>query len=125
LYLKFWASKISDDYFVKSGFEVEEGRRDEKEGWKEEDGSSRERKSKALQVGPQVSVGRRFSCPYFISASKGKILDSRAFTGQDGSSPIEVGDFLWYCTQQPNEDEKTIMARKHNSEEKQKSDQVN
>jgi len=53
---------------------------------------------------------------------KGKLLETSAFpgsiTGQEGQSlpAIEVGDFLWYCTQQPNEDEPRITNGKRNLE---------
>eukprot|EP01126_Amoeba_proteus_P038846 TRINITY_DN4068_c0_g1_i10.p1 TRINITY_DN4068_c0_g1~~TRINITY_DN4068_c0_g1_i10.p1 ORF type:complete len:206 (+),score=45.27 TRINITY_DN4068_c0_g1_i10:967-1584(+) len=82
-------------------------------------------------VGPPQNPGRRFSCPYFLSASKGKILnpilclptisilpptDVLALAEKKSEKtpnlePVEVGDFLWLCTKTPNFDEFSIMER--------------
>eukprot|EP01127_Copromyxa_protea_P022159 TRINITY_DN7839_c0_g2_i1.p1 TRINITY_DN7839_c0_g2~~TRINITY_DN7839_c0_g2_i1.p1 ORF type:complete len:338 (-),score=60.77 TRINITY_DN7839_c0_g2_i1:29-1042(-) len=83
-------SKITSDYFVSGLHQV---------------------------VGPQPIPGTRFSCPYFLSAAKGKMLHATGFSASaDPFEPIEVGDFLWHCTQQPNDDENTSTQRKRNSD---------
>lgn len=79
-----------------------------------------------IKVGPQVDPGTRFSCPYFLSAAKGRILDAMELLPEKKREQVlesgnivetkEVGDFLWHCTQQPNEDEISITKRKENSE---------
>eukprot|EP01124_Arcella_intermedia_P006827 TRINITY_DN14121_c0_g1_i2.p1 TRINITY_DN14121_c0_g1~~TRINITY_DN14121_c0_g1_i2.p1 ORF type:complete len:322 (-),score=59.69 TRINITY_DN14121_c0_g1_i2:46-1011(-) len=82
----------------------------------------------------------RFSCPFFLSAQKNKILDPSRYMGQgkifgtiksnqnpnndqnmtkmdqtDTVTPIELGNFLWECTQKPNETHETIQNRYNQS----------
>jgi len=71
-------------------------------------------------------IGGRFSCPYFFSGKKGFVMDpSLSMFSLSGSTvpttesetplnnppPVEIADFLWECSTNPNQTEITIMDR--------------